>query len=156
MKIRPSKKQQFHDVGHYVRIAFLGLGQPGAQGQPGGPRETKKIRPSKKQQFHDVGHYVRIAFWGLGQPGAQGQPGGPRETMKIRPSKKQQSHDVGHHVRIAFLGLGQPEPVRSSHEQPRAAIGNPKTSDLAESVRKNIIRQTSPQQKKWRMYNAGY
>ena len=67
--------------------------------------------------------------------------------MKIRPSKKQQFHDVGHYVRIAFLGLGQPEPVRSSHEQPRAAIGNPKPSDLAESVRKNIIRQILPPQK---------
>ena len=34
--------------------------------------------------------------------------------------------------------------------------GRPKASDLAESVRKNIIRQTSTQQKKLRMYNAGY
>ena len=108
------------------------MGQPGAQGQPGGPRETKKIRPSKKQQFHDVGHYVRIAFWGLGQPGAQGQPGRSRETKKIKLPKKQQFHDVGHYVRIAFLGLGQPGPVRGSQEQPRAAIGNPKPSDLAE------------------------
>ena len=47
--------------------------------------------------------------------------------------------------------------LRVSEKVPKGIFqGRPKASDLAESVRKNIIRQTSPQQKKWRMYNAGY
>ena len=46
--------------------------------------------------------------------------------------------------------------ARATQEQARAAIGNPKPSDLAESVRKNITRQTSPQLKKCRMYSTGY
>ena len=116
---------------------------------------TQLLYKRNQKSLSAVCGWSRV-FWGLGQPVAQGQPGRLMETMKIIPYKKQQSHDVGHHVRISVLGLGQPEPVMSSHEQPRAAIGNPKTSDLAESVRKNIIIQIFPPQESGECITPGY
>ena len=82
-----------------------------------------------------------------GSQASQGQPGAARSSQGRLWAENSNSMMTA----LILNGPIQPgaaRPVKGRKEQPRAAMGNPKPSDLAESVRKNLIRQTSPQQKR--------